>query len=193
MEFVLLSQTCKTLYDKDYLDNMKNLEEKKRHPMIKFKDLAEYFNKVTAFQLNIKNKVQELIDDQPIFEEMITHIEWLNDDIHFIKLLREFLKNELLKMTNNTESKWCGETAIIAINSVKGALKGLQLSSRILKTNVRDMIICVIFAIFSTNDKYQPIFDKISYMECYICKKLRSNVLSMGELICETCIKTAHP
>ena len=27
MEFVLLSQTCKTLYDKDYLDNMKNLEE----------------------------------------------------------------------------------------------------------------------------------------------------------------------
>ena len=192
MEFVLLSQTCKTLYDKDYLDNMKNLEEKKRHPMIKFKDLAEYFNKVTAFQLNIKNKVQELIDDQPIFEEMITHIEWLNDDIHFIKLLREFLKNELLKMTNNTESKWCGETAIIAINGVKGALKGLQLSSNILKTNVRDMIICVIFAIFSTNDKYQPIFDKISYMECHICKKLKSNVIHMDKLICETCLKP-HP
>ena len=192
MEFVLLSQTCKTLYDKDYLDNMKNLEELKRHPMIKFQNLHEYFNKVTSFQLNIKNKVQVLVDDQAIFEEMIINIEWLNDDIPFINILRKFLKNELLKMTNNTESKWCGETAVIAINGVKGALKGLQLSSRILKTNVRDMIICVIFAIFSTNDKYQPIFDKISYMECHICKKLRSNVIHMDKLICETCLNP-HP
>ena len=192
MVFVLLSQTCKTLYDKDYLDNMKNLEELKRHPMIKFQNLHEYFNKVTSFQLNIKNKVQVLVDDLAIFEEMIIHIEWLNDDIPFINILRKFLKNELLKMTNNTESKWCGETAVIAINGVKGALKGLQLSSRISKTNVRDMIICVIFAIFSTNDKYQPIFDKISYMECHICKKLRSNVIHMDKLICETCLKT-HP
>ena len=192
MEFVLLSQTCKTLYDKDYLDNMKNLQELKRHPMIKFQNLHEYFNKVTSFQLNIKNKVQVLVDDLAIFEEMIIHIEWLNDDIPFINILRKFLKNELLKMTNNTESKWCGETAVIAINGVKGALKGLQLSSRISKTNVRDMIICVIFAIFSTNDKYQPIFDKISYMECHICKKLRSNVIHMDKLICETCLKT-HP
>lgn len=192
MEFVLLSQTCKTLYDKDYLDNMKNLEELKRHPMIKFQNLHEYFNKVTSFQLNIKNKVQVLVDDLAIFEEMIINIEWLNDDIPFINILRKFLKNELLKMTNNTESKWCGETAVIAINGVKGALKGLQLSSRISKTNVRDMIICVIFAIFSTNDKYQPIFDKISYMECHICKKLRSNVIHMDKLICETCLKT-HP
>ncbi len=193
MEFVLLSQTCKTLYDKDYLDNMKNLEELKRHPMIKFENLHEYFNKVTSFQLNIKNKVQELVDDLVIFEEMIINIEWLNDNIPFINILRKFLKNELLKMTNNTESKWCGETAVIAINGVKGALKGLQLSSRISKTNVRDMIICVIFAIFSTNDKYQPIFDKISYMECHICKKLRSNVIHMDKLICETCLKTPHP
>ena len=192
MEFVLLSQTCKTLYDKDYLDNMKKVEELKRHPMIKFQNLHEYFNKVTSFQLNIKNKVQVLVDDQAIFEEMIINIEWLNDDIPFINILRKFLKNELLKMTNNTESKWCGETAVIAINGVKGALKGLQLSSRISKTNVRDMIICVIFAIFSTNDKYQPIFDKISYMECHICKKLRSNVIHMDKLICETCLKT-HP
>ena len=192
MEFVLLSQTCKTLYDKDYLDNMKNLEELKRHPMIKFQNLNEYFNKVTSFQLNIKNKVQVLVDDLAIFEEMIIHIEWLNDDIPFINILRKFLKNELLKMTNNTESKWCGETAVIAINGVKGALKGLQLSSRISKTNVRDMIICVIFAIFSTNDKYQPIFDKISYMECHICKKLRSNVIHMDKLICETCLKTGY-
>ena len=192
MEFVLLSQTCKTLYDKDYLDNMKNLQELKRHPMIKFQNLHEYFNKVTSFQLNIKNKVQVLVDDQAIFEEMIINIEWLNDDIPFINILRKFLKNELLKMTNNTESKWCGETAVIAINGVKGALKGLQLSSRISKTNVRDMIICVIFAIFSTNDKYQPIFDKISYMECHICKKLRSNVIHMDKLICETCLNP-HP
>ena len=50
------------------------------------------------------------------------------------------------------------------------------------------MIICVIFAIFSTNDKYQPIFDKISYMECHICKKLASNIGSRKKAI-KTAIK----
>ena len=49
MEFVLLSQTCKTLYDKDYLDNMKKVEESKRHPIIKFDSLYDYFDKITSF------------------------------------------------------------------------------------------------------------------------------------------------
>ena len=192
MEFVLLSQTCRTLYDKDYLDNMKRLEIKKRHPMIKFNNLYDYFNKVTNFQTNVKNKIQDLVNDDSLFLSLQTNVEWLNDDIPFIKKLHMFLKNELLKMTDNTESKWCGETAITSVNSVKGALKGLNLCSRVLKNNVRDMIICVIFAMFSTSDKYQSIFDKISYMECHICKKLVSNVLHMDKLICENCLKTEY-
>ena len=54
------------------------------------------------------------------------------------------------------------------------------------------IIALCIFAIFSTSDKYQCIFDKISYMECHTCKKLVSNVLHMDKLICETCIKTGY-
>ncbi len=126
MEFVLHSQTCRTLYDKDYLDNMKRLEIKKRHPMMKFDNLYEYFNKVTKFQTNIKNKIQEMVNDDSLFLSLQINVEWLNDDIPFIKKLHILLKNELLKMTDNTESKWCGETAITTVNSIKGALKGLN-------------------------------------------------------------------
>ena len=188
----LMAQTCKVLYDKHWLDKMKEFDTLKRHPMIKFDNLYEYFNKVTNFQTNIKSITQNLVDDDNLFENLHINIEWLNDDVPFINRLRIFLKDELLKMTNNTESKWCNETAITTINSIKGALKGLNLCSSISKNNVRDMIICVIFAIFSTSDKYQCIFDKISYMECHICKKLVRNVVDMDKLICETCLKTGY-
>ena len=184
----LMAQTCKILYDKEWLDKMKEFDTHKRHPIIKFDDLYEYFNKVTQFQTNVKTKVQNLVNDESLFMGLNINIEWLNDDVPFIKMLCIFLKNELLKMTHNTEDKWCGETAITSINSVKGALKGLQLSTTVTKNNVRDMIICVIYAIFSTSDRYQSIFDKISYMECHTCKKIVSNVLHMDNLLCKKCI-----
>ena len=100
MEFAYLAQTCRTLYDKDYLDNMKKLDILKRHPMIKFDNLYDYFHIVSRFQLNIKQHIQRLVDDRPIFENMIENIEWLNDDIIFIKHLQKFLKKELMKITN---------------------------------------------------------------------------------------------
>ena len=170
----LLAQTCKILYDKEWLDKMEEFDTQKRHPMIKFENLYNYFNKVTAFQVNIKNKIQELVNDEIDFAELDSNIEWLNDDIEFVKKLRIFLRDEILKITNNTEKKWCGETAITP-------------------NKVRDMCICIIFATFSTNDKYQPIFDKISFMECHICKKLSSNVIHTNKLICEKCITQETP
>ncbi len=90
MEFVNLAKTCKILYDKDYLDNMKKLDILKRHPIIKFDSLYDYFNIVTRFQLNIKQHIQRLVDDDAIFETMIDNVDWLNDDIPFIKHLQKF-------------------------------------------------------------------------------------------------------
>ena len=193
MEFVLLSQTCKTLYDKDYLDNMKKVEELKRHPIIKFDSLYDYFDKVTSFQLTVKEKIQNLVLDATIFEDMLDNIEWLNDEVSFIKHLQKIVKKELMKITNHTESKWCGETTIIIVNSIKGALKGLQMCGDPTQNSVRDMIICIIFSICSTNDNYSPILDKISYMKCFHCKKFSNKVVDFGELICENCVKQVHP
>ena len=192
MEFVFLAQTCKTLYDKDYLDNMKKVEELKRHPIIKFDSLYHYFDKVTIFQLNIKQHIQRLVLDRPIFESMIDNIEWLNDEVTFIKDLQKIIKRELMEITNHTESKWCGETTIIIVNSIKGALKGLQICGIPTQNSVRDMIICIIFSMCSTNDNYSPILDKISYMKCFHCKKFSNKVFDFGELICENCSKQAQ-
>ena len=74
-----------------------------------------------------------------------------------------------MKITNHTESKWCGETTIIIVNSIKGALR-LQMCGDPTQNSVRDMIICIIFSMCSTNDNYSPILDKISYMKCFHCK-----------------------
>tara|TARA_A100001015_G_scaffold318771_1_gene439643 strand:+ start:653 stop:1237 length:585 start_codon:yes stop_codon:yes gene_type:complete len=188
MEFIKLAQTCKTLYDVDYLNNMHNLEKRKRHPMIKYENLYEYFNEVTKFQINVKKFLQNILDDDKIFFEIIMHIEWLNDEILFIKSLRIFLIQELLLITKQTEKKWCQDICTITISSIKGALKGLEYASdNITKNNIRDMVVCVIFNIFCTQDNYKGLFDKISFMECCICKKLKSNVIHMDKLICETC------
>ena len=192
MEFVLLSQTCKILYDKDYLDNMKKVEDLKRHPIIKFDNLYHYFDKVSIFQINIKQHIQRLVLDRPIFESMIDNIEWLNDEVTFIKHLQKIIKRELMEITNHTESKWCGETTIIIVNSIKGALKGLQICGNPTQNSVRDMIICIIFSMCSTNDNYSPILDKISYMKCFQCKKFSNKVVDFGELICENCSKQTH-
>ena len=58
-----LALTCKTLYDKDYLDNMMLLQDKKRHPVILFNDIFDYFNKVREFQNETKHYVNFLLDD----------------------------------------------------------------------------------------------------------------------------------
>ena len=65
-------------------------------------------------------------------------------------------EKELMKITNHTESKWCGETTIIIVNSIKGALKGLQMCGDPTQNSVRDMIICIIFSICSFKDLSTP-------------------------------------
>ncbi len=193
MEFVNLAKTCKILYDKDYLDNMHKLDILKRHPIIKFDSLYDYFNIVTRFQLNIKQHIQRLVDDDAIFETMIDNIDWLNDEIPFIRQLQKILKKELLKITHHKETKWCAENTIMTINSIKGALKGLNMTTNVTKNNVRDIIISIIFSVYSTNDNYQPILDKISFLKCFNCKKFSNQVVDFGELICLNCSKTVHP
>ena len=134
-----------------------------------------------------------MVDDDAIFETMIDNVDWLNDEIPFIKHLQKILKKELLKITQHKETKWCGENAITTINSVKGALKGLNMTTDITKNNVRDIIISIIFSVYSTNDIHQPLLDKISYLKCFHCKKFSNKVVDFGELICDKCVKTVHP
>ena len=193
MEFTLLAQTSKILYDKDYLDNMKKVEDLKRHPIIKFDSLYDYFDKVTIFQVNIKQHIQRLVLDTPIFEIKIDNIEWLNDEVVFIKHLQKIIKKELMKLTNHTETKRCGETSVMIVNSIKGALKGLQMCGNPTQNSVRDMIICIVFSMCSTNDNYSPILDKISYLKWFQCKKVSHKEVEFGAFICENCTKQVRP
>ena len=86
-----LAMTCKTLYDKDYLDNMMLLKEKERHPVIIFKDIFFYFSSVKRFQIKIKTFVSDTINNDEIWRELKNNIDNITDHHLFIKNLRDVL------------------------------------------------------------------------------------------------------
>ena len=122
-----LAITCKTLYDKDYLDKIILLKEKERHPVIIFKDIFDYFHSVKRFQVKVKNHVTENLNDEEIWREIKDNLNNITDNTIFIKTLKDFLEERLFIFTNQKEKQWSNETSIMMIHSVKGAIKGLTL------------------------------------------------------------------
>ena len=98
-----LAMTCKTLYDKDYLDNMMLLKEKEKHPVIIFKDIFTYFSSVKRFQIKIKTFVSDTINNDEIWRELKENIDNITDHHLFIKNLRDVLIKELLSITKQKE------------------------------------------------------------------------------------------
>ena len=187
-----LALTCKTLYDKDYLDNMMLLQDKKRHPVILFNDIFDYFNKVREFQNETKHYVNFLLDDNYVWEELFNNIENVTDDIGFIKKLRTKLINNLFEFTNRTEKIWCIEMSNVFIHSVRGAIKGLYLclentDTNISKDFIKNMTLSSIFHIIGTHEKYLGLFDKISYFKCQNCNKLSNEIIYSENLTCLKC------
>ena len=101
-----LALTCKTLYDKDYLDKIILLKEKERHPVVIFKDIFDYFHYVKRFQVKIKNHVEENLNDEEIWREIKENINNFTDYTIFIKNLKQFLEQRLLNFTNQKEKQW---------------------------------------------------------------------------------------
>ena len=187
-----LAMTCKTLYDKDYLDNMMLLKEKEKHPVIIFKDIFTYFSSVKRFQIKIKNFVSDTINNDEIWRELKQNIDNITDHHLFIKNLRYVLIKELLSITKQKEKKWCEETATLFIHSVKGAIKGLFLcfennTEIITKEFIKNVTLSTIFNIIGTHEEYQGLFDKISYFRCEECNKLKNDVIYYEKLLCMKC------
>tara|TARA_Y100000591_G_C21854260_1_gene713944 strand:+ start:8921 stop:9499 length:579 start_codon:yes stop_codon:yes gene_type:complete len=187
-----LAMTCKTLYDKDYLDNMMILKEKERHPVIIFKDIFTYFSSVKRFQIKVKNFVSDILNNNEVWRELKENINNIIDHHLFIKKLRELLIKELLSLTKQTEKKWCEETSTIFIHSVKGAIKGLVLCfennlESITNEYVKNITLSTIFHMIGTHEEYPGLFDKISYFRCEECKKLKNEVIYSDKLLCMKC------
>ena len=71
----------------------------------------------------------------------------------------------------------------VATSAVKGALKGYHYTNppeNITKNRICNIIVSIIFAMFGTQDSYPGIFDKISYMRCFSCKKFKNEVVTLG-------------
>ena len=187
-----LAMTCKTLYDKDYLDNMMLLKEKEKHPVIIFKDIFFYFSSVKRFQIKIKTFVSDTINNDEIWRELKNNIDNITDHHLFIKNLRDVLIKELLSITKQKEKKWCKETATLFIHAVKGSIKGLYLcfennTEIITKEFIKNITLSTIFHMIGTHEEYQGLFDKISYFKCEKCNKLKNEVIYSEKLLCMKC------
>ena len=187
-----LALTCKTLYDKDYLDKIILLKEKERHPVVIFKDIFDYFHYVKRFQVKIKNHVEENLNDEEIWREIKENINNFTDYTIFIKNLKQFLEQRLLNFTNQKEKQWCNETSIIMIHSVKGALRGFALCfennpESITKDYIKNIVLSTIFHIIGTHEEYQGLFDKISYMKCENCNNLSNEIIYAEKQLCHRC------
>ena len=187
-----LAVTCKTLYDKDYLDKIILLKEKETHPVVIFKDIFDYFQNAKRFQVKVKNHVAENLNNEEIWREIKENLNNLTDYTIFIKNLKHFLEKRLLKFTNQKEKKWCNETSIMMIHSVKGAINGLKLCfedniEAITPEFIKNITLSTIFHMIGTHEEYQGIFDKISYMKCENCNKLSNQVIYAEKQLCHKC------
>ena len=187
-----LALTCKTLYDKDYLDKIILLKEKERHPIVIFKDIFDYFYNAKRFQVKIKNHVEDNLNDEEIWREIKENLNNLTDYTIFIEKLKQFLEQRLLNFTNQKEKQWCNETSIMIIHSVKGAIKGLSLCfennlESITKEYIKNIVLSTIFHIIGTHEEYQGLFDKISYMKCENCNNLSNEIIYAEKQLCHRC------
>ncbi len=190
----MLALTCKTLYDKDYLDNMMLLKEKEIHPVVIFKDIFTYFNCVKRFQVKVKNFVSEKLSNEDIWREIQNNLDNITDTTVFLKELKNFLEERLLLFTDKKNKKWCKETSVIFIHSIKGAIKGLTLCfetnlEQITPEFIKNIVLSTIFHIIGTHEEYQGLFDKISYFYCEECNKLDNDVIYSEKLTCLKCFK----
>ena len=190
-----LALTCKVLYDKDWLDNMKLCKDGQVKPIIKYESIHDWMKKMNIFQINLKTFLDKQLKDTNIFNELKENLDWLNDEHVFVKNFLEFMNESCLYMTENKYKYWCLDNARVATSAIKGALKGYHYSTypdNISKTKICNIIVSIIFAMFGTQDSYPGIFDKISYMRCFMCKKFKNEVVTLGangEEICLDCCK----
>lgn len=187
-----LAVTCKILYDKDYLDKIILLKEKETHPVVIFKDIFDYFQHAKRFQVKVKNFVSDAINNDEIWRELKENIDNITDHHLFIKNLRDVLIKELFSITKQKEKKWCNETSVIMIHSVKGAINGLKLCfedniEAITPEFIKNVTLSTIFHMIGTHEEYQGIFDKISYMKCENCNKLSNQVIYADKQLCDKC------
>lgn len=190
-----LALTCKILYDKDYLDKINLIKKEKRHPVVFFTDIFQYFRRFKEFQNKVKYEIDNLINSQDVFEELINNIENVTDNIQFIRFLRQYLIYNLYDFTDNNEKKWCIETSNIIIHAIKGGIRGLVLSLSntnitINKENIKNITISIIFNIIGTHEDFPGLFDKISFFKCDKCKKIKNLIIYHPEYdtLCIECL-----
>ena len=186
-----LALTCKILYDKDYLDNMKLVKKSRYNPIIKCECHHKIYNNISRFQNKTFLFISDQLNNDIIYQELIENLDLLQSNNIFIRNLKEFIEKELMIHTMNEHEIWVKNTTNIMISSIVGSLKSLyyfvngdvNFSRNKLKSFLETQIIIMI----GTFGDIPGILDNIIYIKCNRCNDyFNKNVFLEKHLTCKS-------
>lgn len=186
-----LALTCKVLYDKDYLDNIKLLKKSKYGPVIKYDCHHKIYNNISRFQCRTFLFISEQLDNEKVYQELITNMDLLQSNNSFIKNLKDFIKKELMIYTMNKHMIWIKNTTNLIISSIVGSLKSLYYfingNLNFDRNKLKSFLETQIIIMIGTFGDIPGILDNIIYVKCDKCDKYyNKNIYLEKHLTCES-------
>jgi len=186
-----LALTCKTLYDKDYLDNMKLVNRNKYGPIIKCDCHNHIYSNISKFQKKTFRFISEQLNNNIIYQELINNIDLLQSNHGFIKNLKNFLIKELMIYTKNDHTIWVKNTTNIIISAIIGSLKSLyyflNTNTNFRRIKLQNFISTQIITMIGTFGDIPGILDNIIYIKCSKCwSYYNKNIFLENHLTCKS-------
>lgn len=189
-----LSKTCKILYDKDYLDNMKSINDNNIHKKVYYDNWNEYEDLVNDFKNNLLNVIKNTgMDDWQYFEYFAKPSEY-KFGVKFTSSCEYELTNLLKKLTKGQNNLWVEHISKIIDSSIRGLAKSISLiedeefqyyfrNKNICNKMVCNMINTILFHTADVEENFE--LDKI---RCFICKKCKNEVDYVDDDFCIECL-----
>jgi hypothetical protein len=182
-----LSKTCKILYDKDYLDNMKQLNDKNIYKKVYYDSFMEY----ETLRDEFKKKLPILIREHKIDDWL--YYDWHSENhefgIKWSNRIYEELQPILSKLTKNQNNTWVVHISKIFEFSIRGLAKSISFiqdedlqepfyNKDVCNVMITNMINRILFESgeFASIEAGGEDNFEMSKLRCFICKKCKKEV-----------------
>jgi len=143
-----LAITCKILYDKDYLDEKKYLQEHYNFTKVLYKSEEEYYE---------------------LQREFLDNIYQYDFKSHLENEIKDFINKNLYKLSKNKSKEWCNITTNIIYIAIKNLKNCYGMVITTFNTNCSDMITEILF-----DSEY---INQIIQYNCPICNKYTNKLI----------------
>lgn len=196
-----LAKTCKILYDKDYIENKKKIDQNNFYKKVFYNDINEY-----------KNLCDDFIEELPIIIKENNIDEWSFNNYNYNIFYRlqyscnceTILKKILYKLTKNQNNMWVVRTAQLIDNAIRGLAESISKMSILfnygynvseIQTNFQSKELCNIMItnmikqiVIGDSCEYTDGYE-LAYIREFLCKKCNKKVNYINDNnICVNCV-----